>query len=205
MNDRFLRLVLPCVSVMTVLSVSGCNDEALTTNYYALHIERRAVPSARQSPIHLEVRHFTVDSAYASKELMYRQGPLAYQIDHYHRLIIAPGQMITEKTRTWLLQSGLFARVLDPGSLSTPTHFLEGNVTAFYGDFRVKDAPAAVVEIRLFLIEHKPAGESILLSETYASRVPLKTFDAPGLVAGYNTCVEKILIRLETDLNERLK
>ena len=110
------------------------------------YIERHAVPIEKQSSIHLEVRRFSVDSVYASKELMYRQGPLAYQIDHYHEFVIEPGQMITEKARTWLMQSGLFARVLDPGTLSVPSHCLEGNVTALYGDFRDKSAPAAVVE-----------------------------------------------------------
>ncbi len=205
MKDLILRRVVSCLLVWVVLSMSGCNDEALTTNYYALDIEHRAMPLKKESGIHLEVRRFSVDSVYAAKELMYRQGPLAYQIDHYHQLVISPGQMITEKTRTWLLQSGLFSRVLDPGSLSVPTHYLEGNVTALYGDFRNKRAPVAVMAMRLFLIDPKPAHESVLLSKTYEARVALKTFDAQGLVAGYNTCVEQILTQLEDDLSEILK
>ena len=204
MNDCFLRRVLPGIVVLAALCMSGCNDEALTTQYYALDIERRAVPLQKESRIHLEVRRLSVDSVYAARELTYRQGSLAYQIDHYHQLVIAPGQMITEKTRTWLMQSGLFARVLDPGSLSVPTHCLEGNVTALYGDFRDKNAPAAVVAMRLFLIDPKPANESILHSKAYEARVPLETFDAPGLVAGYNTGIEQILIQLENDLSEIL-
>jgi cholesterol transport system auxiliary component len=125
-------------------------------------------------------------------------------LDFYNEFLVSPGAMVTEKTRNWLSQSGLFARVLDAGSYAKPTHTLEGNITALYGDVRDRSSPAAVMEIRVFLIVNKAPRESIILGKTYRASSGLKTKSAEGLVEAFDNCLETILTDLQHDLEENL-
>jgi len=204
MIGRFSLLLACSAALLLLQTLTGCHEGKTTRRYYALDAVRPEPALPPGDIARLEVRRFSVDSQFASRALVYRQSGSEYQLDHYHEMIVAPAMMITEKARTWLSQSGLFARVLDPGSLTLATHSLEGNVTALYGDFRDKSAPAAVVACRVFLIRHESSGDTLLLGKTYRTRVSLDTPDAPGLVEAYNRCFVKILTQLEEDLKAAL-
>ena len=199
MNYSVLKSVLCFICVLTLLS--GCTEQAFNGSLYALDLQRECIKSDVKLDVKLNVRRFLVDTMFARRELVYKHGPLEYKIDHYNKFVIEPGQMITEKTRNWLRQAGIFTQIVEQGSLCTPTHFLEGNITALYGDFQDKDKPAALVEIRIFLIKQDRHTESVLFSKTYKQRVTLQTPDALGLTAGYNTCFLQILRQLENDIS----
>jgi ABC-type transporter Mla MlaB component len=95
--------------------------------------------------------------------------------------------------------------LFDPGSNVDPTHIIEGNVIALYGDFRVKSAPKAVMEIRTFLLETKTETESgIVFGKTYKSSVGLESKGPEDLVSAFDRCLVEILTNLEQDLAERL-
>ena len=112
--------------------------------------------------------------------------------------------MITEETRTWLAQSGLFSRVLDPGSTVYPTHALEGNITAIYADLWDTAAPKGVLEIRLFLLEDSPGENVIVFGKSYGAACNLRSRDPQAVVAALGECLSTILKHLETDLQEQL-
>jgi hypothetical protein len=113
--------------------------------------------------------------------------------------------MITEKVRNWLAGSGIARRVLDPGSNIDPTHIVEGNVIALYGDFRTKSAPKAIMEIRIFLLDTKTETESgIVFGKTYTSSVGLESKGPEDLVSAFDRCLVEILTNLEQDLAEKL-
>ena len=94
--------------------------------------------------------------------------------------------------------------MLDKRSYIEPTHLLEGNITAFFGDFREKLAASAVVEIRFFLIEQKPSKESIAFAKTYNAVFPLKSNNPEGMIEALDHCLKKILTDLENDLSKEL-
>ncbi len=187
------------------LALAGCaTPGTYERNYYVLEAARQAAPAEVRTDATLEVRRFSVDAAFADKGLVYRLDEFKYESDYYHQFLIAPGVMITEKTRAWLADAGLFAHVLPAGSRPTPTYTLEGNVTALYGDFRNESAPTAVMEIRFFLLTNADAQETVAFAETYraATGVPDRTPDA--FVAALNAGLTEILTRLEADLQKTL-
>jgi cholesterol transport system auxiliary component len=200
---RNLRFVLwICLSC---LALAGCAPSRLETNYYVLAAVRQGEPAQGSGDVSLEVRRFSVDATFANKSLVYRLDEFRYETDYYHEFLIVPGVMLTEKTREWLADSGLFDRVLPTGSRLEPTYTLEGNVTALYGDFRNRSAPVAVLEIRLFLLGHRGGGETVVWTETYrtATGVPTRTADA--VVGALNQGLVEILARLEADLEKALR
>jgi hypothetical protein len=153
----------------------------------------------------LEVDRFTIETAFAAKSLVYRTGDLQYQTDYYNEFLVAPALMITEETRNWLSRCGLFVRVSGPAARASPTHVLEGNVVELYGDLRNKNAPVAVMQIRLFVSRFASEGHPVLIyGRDYSATSPLESRDPTGLVDAYSRCLQKILTDLQKDLAEKL-
>jgi hypothetical protein len=129
-----------------------------------------------------------------------RLGRVEYETDAYRQFLIAPGTMITEQTRAWLADSGLFQRVVPAGSRIAPDYTLEGNVTALYGDFSDESAPAAVMEMRLFLLDNSGGTEKVAFAQTYHAATPVSDRTTEVFVEALNRSLVDILGRLESDL-----
>ncbi len=102
--------------------VGGCvSGPSYEEQHYVLEAARQG--DAVRFPVSgsLEVHRFSVDSAFATRNLVYRLGEFKYETDYYRQFLIAPGIMITERTRDWLAHSGLFSRVLPGSSRIVPT------------------------------------------------------------------------------------
>ena len=196
-----------CVGLILGASAfSGCR-KAISYNMtqYILDPNRAGGPVAVSHEAVLEVRRFTIDSAFSGKNLIYRTDELEYESDFYHGFLVAPAAMIQEATRNWFARSALFARVADAGSYVAPTLALEANITALYGDVRDKDAPRAVVELRVFLLKVEGSRDPVILhGKTYSATRDTETQGPEGLVAAFNLCLQTILADLEDDLAGKL-
>lgn len=193
--------LLPMSSgIVVMLMTFGCAQRASNGSDYVLAATRQANPAATGGAAILEVRRFSVDAEFARRGFVYRTGEFKFEVDAYREFLIAPAQMITEKTRDWLSLSGLFDHVLLPGSRLQPTHVLEGNVLALYGDLRDATAPSAVMELRCFLIADEDATPRILFARNYKSVKPLRTNRAEDLVEALDACLVEVLTNLEKDL-----
>jgi cholesterol transport system auxiliary component len=204
MRCKLIELCICLNLIAASLMLPGCGPKGYNKRFYVLDVKRKAEAATSSNEVILDVRRFTIDSAFDSRGLVYRKGEFEYEADFYNEFLISPATMVTEKTRTWLSQSGLFARVLDRGSYIEPTHTLEGNITALYGDLRDKSSRTAVMEVRVFLVVNKAPKESIIMGSTYKASSKLKDRSAEGLVEAFDYCLEKILTDLEKDVQERL-
>ena len=190
--------VSSCAVLM--LMALGCAQSTPNGSDYLLSATRPGGPAPAGSKAILEVRRFSIDAEFANRGLVYRTGDFQFEGDAYREFLIAPAQMITQGTRDWLSRSGLFDQVLVPGSRFQPTHTLEGNILALYGDLRDAAAPAAVMELRCFLIADEDAAPRVLLARNYTSVKPLQADSAEGLVEALDACLVEILTNLERDL-----
>jgi ABC-type uncharacterized transport system auxiliary subunit len=187
------------------LILAGCGDQAYDKNYYLLGATRQAESIKTETNHLLEIRRFTIDSAFNGQGFVYRTGQFEYESDFYNEFLISPSAMVTEKTRNWLSGSGLFKKVLDVGSQIDPTHILEGNIMALYGDFRDSASPEAIIEIRIFLLRAQANQELVpLFGKTYKSSVAMESKGPEALVQSLDRSLEGILSNLEKDLAEEL-
>lgn len=196
-----------CVGIYVWLAMlSGCgSQQAYNKKYYVLSAIRETKSIKAENDSILEVRHFTIDSAFSGKGLVYRIGEFEYESDFYNEFLVSSDAMVTEKVRNWLSASGISRRVLDPGSYVDPTHVIEGNVIALYGEFRDKSTPTAVMEIRVFLLEMKTGKDPVIVfGKTYKSSVALESKSPGILVSALDRCLIKMLTNLEKDFAERL-
>jgi len=191
--------------VASVFALSGCGGEtSYEKEYFVLEAARPGGPIEQPSETAtLEVSRFSVDAAFATKDFIYRMGEFAYEADYYRQFLIPPGVMITEKTRDWLADAGLFQRVLPVGSRVSADYTLEGTVTMLYGDFRDETSPTAVMEIRFFLLTRANGSDRVVFTETYRASTLVPTKTPTAFVAALNASLVEILGRLEADLRER--
>jgi ABC-type uncharacterized transport system auxiliary subunit len=78
-------------------------------------------------------------------------------------------------------------------------------VTSLYGDFSNESSPAAVIEVRLFLLNNVRGNENVVFTQIYRAAVPMQDRTAQAFVAALNQGFADILGRLEADLQKALK
>jgi ABC-type uncharacterized transport system auxiliary subunit len=190
--------------VLSAATVTGCAQSTPGKEFFM--IEALRSPGVVQTPSDatLEVHLLNVDTAFASKNLVYRLGEFQYETDYYRQFLVTPGQMITERTRRWLADSGLFKQILPSSSQITPTYSLQGIVTSLYGDFTKESAPVAVMRIRFFLAGHGSEEGAIVFSQAYRVTQPLSAKTAEALMDAFSRDLTEILTRLEDDLRKYL-
>lgn len=201
MSSRCVRFISYLGLVLAGCTLTGCGGGVSNSRYYMLESVRDAEPQRIENDSMLSVARFTIDSAYANRELVYRLDEFLYDSDGYNEFIVAPAIMVTENTRDWLAASGLFSNVVGLGSGLQPTHRLEGNVTALYGDFRNRKAPKAVMELKVFLLKTGDGADPVpIFGKTYAAITAPDGRDPDDLVSAFSRCLETILTDLEEDL-----
>jgi hypothetical protein len=196
-----LTKFLPAASgVALTLMVLGCAQSAPRGSSYVLSATRQGEPALARGAAILEVRRFSIDAEFATRGLVYRTGEFEFETDSYHEFLISPALMITERTRNWLSRSGLFDQVLVPGSRVEPTHTLEGDIVALYGDLRDPAAPVAVMELRCFLVADEKSAQNGVFARNYKSVKPLQVDSTDGLLEAFDACLVEILTDLEKGL-----
>ena len=196
MNSKVMTL--RSFMILSML-LSGCG---YNRRNFVLEVSRDRPQQEISKDVVLDVQSFNVDTAFSNRSLVYRKNQSEYETDFYNQFLIRPEDMITEKTRSWLSESGLFELVLEPGSYIDASHVLEGNIITLYGDFRDKSSPKATMKIRFFLI--KLSGKSVVFAKTYETTSESNERTAESLVEAFDNCLTNILSDLEEDLREQL-
>ena len=204
MISRLSKLYVYLTFILSSLMLTGCGKSSYNKRLYILDTNRQPEPRQAVSHATLDVRPFTIDSAFAGKGFVYRRNEYQYESDFYNQFLISPATMVSEKTRHWLSRSGIFERIHVPGSQLDSTHMLEANIIALYADVRDKSSPSAVMELRVLLIDNDNTPESVVLGETYRASCPLRSDTPDAFVEALDKCLAEILTSLEKDLKKEL-
>jgi len=200
MNSKVIAL---CSLMIVSMFLSGCIDKtSFKQRDFVLEASRNQPQQKTSKEIILSVQSFNIETAYSTKNFIYRKAQLEYETDFHNQFLIGPSDMITGKTRAWLSESGLFKLVLEPGSYTDATYMLEGNIIALYGDFREETSPKATMKIRFFLV--KLSGKSVVFTNIYETASELKDRTAESLIEAFGVCLTNILSDLEKDLQKQL-
>ena len=196
---RYLILI---ALVAAALAGSACvklGGKPVAKQYYQISPARTAPEAAAPRDIVLLVRRLSVSDLYNSRELIYRGSGERIESDFYNMFFINPASMLTTELRRWLDESGMFAHIIEPGSMVVPGLTLEGTVNALYGDYS-SDRPVAVVEMQFFAVDESTPDNDIVFSGHYTERIPLADTDPRTLIKAMTQGVETIYATLETDL-----
>src|SRR6185436_12015830 len=123
----------------------------------------------------------SISPLFQSRSFTYRKAENTYEQDPYAGFLVPPERALAEPIRAWMRASGVFGRVLEPGSGLTPTLVAEVCVNGLYGDFRQASRPVGTMEIHSICYQVKDGKPGlIVLDKVCAHQMPLavKTPDA---------------------------
>lgn len=149
----------------------------------------------------VSIRSLRVAAPFDDRSLVYRVGEFSYDADPYAEFLVSPAESLCAPIRSWMRKSDLFRTVVEPGSALKPNAMAEITVLELYGDFRRTTKPAAVLTLRVVLLD-APDGMpgKLTFEREYSRRVLLKSSKANALMAGWNEGLNQILAQLGSDL-----
>jgi cholesterol transport system auxiliary component len=199
------KKTLMVIGLLIAVLGSGCaGRKAIVKDTFLLDAQRGGQSLKAAPDTVLAVRQFSIAPAYQDKGLVYRTGDNQYESDFYNEYFVSPPAMMTDQTRNWLSESGVFAQVLSPVSSIEPTHILEGHIKQIAADVRDKANPQAVLEISFFLLEQQKHDRTIRFQKTYSATQPLESKTAAACIDALNQCLGQIMKAFEEDLASNL-
>jgi hypothetical protein len=96
--------------------------------------------------------------------------------------------------------SGVFGRVVEPGSGLTPTLVAEVSVNSLYGDFRQTLRPVGTMEIHFICYQVKDgAAGRIVLDKICARETPLTRKTPDALMAAWDADLREIMAEINSE------
>jgi uncharacterized lipoprotein YmbA len=195
------RIVGALLLILLGFSLLACapTRPAIETANWLVAPERSGPPRAMQSPLWLKMGAFSVAAPFDTKSLVYRLGDQRYEKDFYNAYISLPTNMLSNATRQWLDQSGIFRITVAQGTSFFPFYTLQATIDELYGDYRSN--PEAVVSVQFFLTVTNPnIPTPLITAKRYTQRVALANNLPQTLVLGQQQAFAAILQQLEADL-----
>ena len=143
-------------------------------------------PAAPVGPI--AFRQFTVAPGMENRSFLYRISDDGFEQDAYAELLVPPSRALPQALRGHLRQTGVFQRVIEPGSNAATKFQVEAVVTEFFGDFRVPAEPKAVLSLRFTVLN----GATPVLEKEYQRRIAIPARTASALAKGWNQALREI-------------
>jgi len=147
----------------------------------------------------LKINRLRVSPLFAGRAMVYRTADLQYESDFYDEWFVTPSVLVTQQLQNWLGHSGRFQLVLQGINHIEPTHFLDGTVTEFYGDFR--ESPRAVLGIEFHLLDAMNEGQ-LSFRRTYHQDIPLTDRSPDALARGLTEALRTVLVTLTKDIGD---
>lgn len=154
-----------------------------------------ADPPATNVPSNIvALNRVSISPLFQSRSFTYRKAEDSYEQDPYAGFLIPPERALGEAIRAWLRASGVFGRVLDPGSGLAPTLIAEVSINELYGDFRKSSQPAGIIEVHFVCYEVKDEAAGRIVLDKVCTRETPMTRKTPGaLMAAWNADLREIM------------
>ncbi len=113
---------------LSALLVSACSSTGTLTRYYTLAADS-SIRASKSYPYKLVVQKFTIDPAYNSSNIIYRESPYDFMSYNHDLWATAPDHQIVNVFTDDLKQSGLFEKVEQHAS-EMPDYEITGHLLA---------------------------------------------------------------------------
>jgi len=180
-----MKTVRPVLFALTVLLLlTGCfstprlqQQAAVQKRAFAPVADTAAAQTTRFPAI--KIRTFRTLPPFDARTFIVRRAGGEFVFDYYNTWIAPPNDLIRVQTARYLEESHLFAAVYDASSGTLPPLGLEGIISECYLDFS-SSKPAAVVTLRLLVLDERTTTLNVLFSDEKSARVE---FDASSKTA----------------------
>jgi cholesterol transport system auxiliary component len=193
-----MRSLAPILLAAAILC--GCaSGPAWQRRVFAFSVP--ADPPTADAPTNIvALNRVSISPLFQSRSFTYRTAENAYKQDPYAGFLIPPERALAEPIRTWMRASGVFGRVVEPGSSLTPTLVAEVSINQLYGDLRKASEPVGRMEIRFICYEVKDGDPGrIVLDKVSAHETPLTQKTPDALMAAWDADLRAIMEEINSE------
>lgn len=190
-------LISPVIAaLLTLLLSAGCSG--IRNDYQEKQVfQVEARPAASQAQDQsggsgLLVKQFSISPAFEGSAFVYRTSQSRFGSDYYHTYIVPPARMITDVVAEALYASSGFSPV-SPNTMADIEYQLWGKVTDLYLDIQDKDAPKAVISLRLVLDRNTGKDFTPVIHKAFSARVPMDKVSPEDYINSLNQGLTQIL------------
>jgi uncharacterized lipoprotein YmbA len=184
-NSLILCLLMLC---------TACSTPTPPRQDYLLSVQRNAAAQTSKFGA-LYVNELRSSSPFRDLALLYKENAQRYVADPYHGFLAPPSVQITQQTRQWLGQSGLFSQVYPTGSSLIAPWQLEGELLAMYVDVSQVSQPRVVIQVQ-YLLSHGAKVHAFTLTAEQA----IADAEPQTAAAGMQLALAQLLTQLEQHL-----
>lgn len=142
----------------------------------------------------------SISPLFQSRSFTYRLSHNSYEQDPYAGFLIPPERALAEPIRAWMRATGVFGRVLEPGSGLTPNLIVEVSINELYGDFRKPSQPVATMALHFMCYEIQDgAPRRIFFDNTCSHQTPLTGKTGEALMAAWETDLREIMNEITSE------
>jgi len=187
--------------VVSGASLAGCSllpqASYVQQRAWPLDVERPSVAPRKSHGRILLVRSVRAAPGLEDRGLQWLQRDGSVHVDYYEQWAVPPAQAVENDLRQWLMDSGLFAAVVAPGSRLNADYVIEGELETFIAD---PNAGLVHVSLALVLLDQRQGSTKVLLQRTESADVKLSASDAPAIAEAMRAAIVEVLRRTEADV-----
>jgi len=147
----------------------------------------------------------SISPLFQNRSFTYRTAENTYELDPYAGFLVPPERTLAGPIRAWMRASGVFGRVVEPGSGLTPTLVAEVSVNELYGDFRQASRPVGTMEIHFICYEVKDGDPGrIVLDRVCAHETPLARKTPNALMAAWDADLREIMGEINSEYSKAI-
>ena len=147
----------------------------------------------------------SISPLFQNRSFTYRTAENTYELDPYAGFLVPPERTLAGPIRAWMRASGVFGRVVEPGSGLTPTLVAEVSVNELYGDLRQASRPVGTMEIHFICYEVKDGDPGrIVLDRVCAHETPLARKTPNALMAAWDADLREIMGEINSEYSKAI-
>lgn len=135
----------------------------------------------------------------SNRSFVYRTGPDTVATDFYREFAAPPGVLVRDALIEWLRTANHFEAVVR-GTKAGTAFILESDLERLEADLRDPDAPRAVIEMQVRLLDVRKGAPILALDRRYTASEPLTDRMPETLVAAWSRALATLLGEIEGDL-----
>ena len=178
----------------------GCSSEpAWKRQAFAFSLPPNP-PAANARTNIVALSRLSISPRFQSRSFTYKTAENLYEQDPYAAFLVPPERALAEPIRAWMRDSGVFGRLVEPGSGLEPTLVAEVSINELYGDFRKPSQPVARMEIHFIFYEVRDDTPGRIVLDTVRAReTPLTRKTPAALMAAWDADLREIMQDLASE------
>lgn len=184
----------PALILLATAMLGGCTSGPGWKRQLFAFSSPAAPPATNEPAETVALNRVTISPLFSSRSFTYRTAEDAYERDPYAGFLTPPEQALAEAIRASMRASGVFGRVVPPGSDLAPSLAAEVSVTQLYGDLRIRTQPVGTMEIHF--ICYKVNGSvpgRIVLDKVCAHETRMAARTPDALMAAWDSDLREIM------------